>query len=64
MLTKKWYTSRTLVLNAIAVIVIVAQVIWPDFSPTGQLDPTFQAGLVAVVNMIVRFATDRGIEFP
>lgn len=49
---KNWYTSKTLWLNLIAVIVLVVQ------TQTGfVIDPETQAGLLAVINLVLRAIT-------
>ncbi|MDD5106060.1 MAG: hypothetical protein PHC49_10635 [Desulfuromonadaceae bacterium] len=50
--TKNWYTSKTLWVNALAAIALIVQ------TQTGFiLDPEAQAGLLAVINLILRVVT-------
>lgn len=59
MTPKPWYTSKTLWVNALTLIVMVLGTVaqWPEFSAyTGQI-----AGALAIVNMALRFLTDRPV---
>ena len=55
--TKRWYTSKTLWLNLLAIAALVAQ---------GQfgylLDAEAQAALLAVINLILRIITKKGLS--
>ena len=55
-MTKTWYTSKTLWVNAIAIIAIIAQ---------GQfgfiIDPVVQLAILGVVNIILRAITGEDI---
>jgi len=50
---KKWYTSKTLWVNLIAV---AAGIIGGD-----ALSPEMQVGILAVINMVLRAVTNTGI---
>ena len=52
---KRWFESRTLWLNAVAVALIVAQAL------QGQawIDPEYQVFAVAVLNAIMRLITNK-----
>lgn len=52
---KRWFESRTLWLNAVAVALIVAQAL------QGQtwLDPEYQVLIVAILNAILRLITNK-----
>ena len=55
-MTKVWYLSKTLWVNVIALIAIVAQGV------TGFIiAPEAQAGLLVVVNLILRAITNEGL---
>ena len=55
-MTKTWYTSKMLWVNAIAIVAIIAQ---------GQfgfvIDPVVQMGALAVINIILRAITGEDI---
>ena len=55
---KRWFESRTLWLNAIAVALIVAQAL------QGQawLDPEYQVLIVAILNAILRLITNKPLS--
>jgi hypothetical protein len=52
-MTKKWYDSRTLKVNAVLILGLVAQVL----TGTPLFDPEIQAGIVAVINIVLRVIT-------
>jgi uncharacterized membrane protein len=55
-MTKTWYTSKTLWVNAIALIALIVQ------GMTGfVIDIEAQAGLLVVINMILRVITKEGV---
>ena len=55
---KPWYRSRTVWFNALAVLVLVAN----QFGFTGwSLDPEVSTGIVALVNLYLRFITKQPI---
>jgi hypothetical protein len=55
-MTKTWYTSKMLWVNAIAIIAIIAQ---------GQfgfiVDPIAQVAILGVINIVLRAITGEGI---
>ena len=55
--TKRWYTSKTLWVNLLAIVALVAQ---------GQfgylLDAEAQAALLAIINLILRIITKKGLS--
>jgi len=55
-MTKTWYTSKTLWVNAIAIVAIIAQ---------GQfgfiIDPMAQMAILGLVNMVLRIITGEDI---
>ena len=56
---KPWWESKTLWVNALTLIVMILGTVaqWPEFSAyTGQI-----AGALAIVNMALRFITDRPV---
>jgi len=55
---KKWYRSKTLWVNAIAVVGILVQ------SITGKeiINAELQGGILAVVNVVLRTVTSEGLE--
>lgn len=55
---KPFYQSKTLIFNVVAIIVLVAnQFGFGDF----QLDAEVSAGIVAVINMILRVTTTQAL---
>ena len=55
-MTKTWYTSKTLWVNAIALIALIVQ------GMTGfVIDIEAQAGLLVVINIILRVITKEGV---
>ena len=50
---KKWYLSKTLWVNVVALVAIIAQ------SVTGKdvLDPGIQGSILAIINLILRTVT-------
>ena len=61
MIAKKWYTSKTMIINIIAIVAMIANSIWGV-----KLDTELQAALVtvilAVINIIIRIQTTQPIE--
>ena len=55
--TKRWYTSKTLWLNLLAIVALVAQA---EFGYV--LDAEAQAALLAVINLILRIITKEGLS--
>ena len=53
---KPWYHSKTIWLNVIAAIVIIAQM---GFGFV--IDPEAQAAIIIVINLILRAATGKGL---
>lgn len=59
MTPKPWWTSKTLWVNALTLIVMILGTVaqWPEFSAySGHI-----AGVLAIVNMALRFITDRPV---
>jgi len=55
--TKRWYTSKTLWANLLAIVALVAQA---EFGYA--LDVEAQAALLAVINLILRALTKKGLS--
>jgi hypothetical protein len=55
---KKWYTSKTLWVNAIAGIAGIVQAV----TGSAWLDASTQVGLLAIVNAVLRAVTKTGLE--
>ena len=55
--TKRWYTSKTLWLNLLAIVALIAQ---RQFGYI--LDAEAQAALLAVINLILRIITKKGLS--
>ena len=55
--TKRWYTSKTLWANLLAIVALVAQA---EFGYI--LDVEAQAALLAVINLILRALTKKGLS--
>lgn len=57
---KPFYQSKTIWFNILAVAALVAaQFGFNDF----QLDAEVSAGVVAIVNLVLRFVTDKGVLY-
>jgi len=56
---KKWYTSKTLWLNTIALGYTVYQLMTGNTAP---LDPQVQVAILAGVNWLLRLITNNGLE--
>jgi len=57
MATKKWYLSKTLLLNVLGVAVVIVQAL------QGQawFNPELQVLILAVLNAVLRFLTNKGL---
>ena len=55
--TKRWYTSKTLWLNLLAIVALVAQTAFGYV-----LDAEAQAALLAIINLILRIITKKGLS--
>lgn len=58
MTDKKWYVSKTLVVNFVAILAILVQLLTSVELP---IDPEIQALILAIANAVLRFATNKGI---
>ena len=56
--TKRWYTSKTLWVNLLAIVALVAQA---EFGYL--LDAEAQAALLAIINLILRAITKKGLSY-
>lgn len=59
MTPKPWYHSKTMWVNILTLLVMILGTVsqWPEFSAyTGQI-----AGALAIVNILLRFLTDRPV---
>jgi len=55
--TKKWYKSKTIIVNVITVVALIAQ------TQTGFIiAPDEQMGILAVINLALRVVTTSGLE--
>jgi len=55
---KKWFKSKTLWLNVTAILVMVA-----EYLVTNQIySPELHAIVIAVLNFLIRFITNQGLE--
>ena len=55
---KKWYLSKTLWVNIVALAAIIAQT-----AAGFVIDPESQAAILAVINLILRAVTDEEIDW-
>lgn len=55
---KKWYKSKTVILNTLAAIAILIQAV----TGTPWLDAELQAAIIVVANVIFRLTTNSGLE--
>ena len=56
---KKWYASKTLWINILAIIGIIAQ----QYMDKSIMTPEFQALLIPVINVFLRAVTKEKIEW-
>lgn len=56
--SKPWYTSKTLWANAVAFVALLVQ----SFGTGFVIDAEHQIGILAVINLILRFTTKTGIS--
>ncbi len=55
--TKKWYKSKTVIINVITIVALIAQ------TQAGfVIAPDEQVGLLAVANLVLRIVTTRGLD--
>lgn len=55
--TKKWYKSKTIIANIIALLAIIVQ------SQTGFIiNPEEQVAIVILLNLVLRIITNKGLE--
>lgn len=59
---KKWYNSRVLWVNIVAMIATLATVFGVDLGLTVEVQASIVAGIMSVVNIVLRFDTDTPIE--
>jgi hypothetical protein len=59
MTPKRWYTSKTLWVNALTLLIMVLGTVaqWPEFADYAA----HIAGIVAAINLILRVITDRPV---
>jgi len=55
-MAKQWYTSKTLWINAIGILVIIAQMQFGFI-----IDPAGQVGLLAALNILLRVITGESL---
>lgn len=57
---KKWYTSRTLWINVIALTAMVVQIIgWPELA---KEIVAIEGSVLAIINLVLRIITNQGLE--
>lgn len=56
--SKKWYTSKTVIANVLAAVLVIVQAL------QGQpwLDPEMQAAILAVINVLLRLVTRQPVS--
>lgn len=59
--TKKWYRSKMLWTNVIGIVVIVVSTMTADEELAREIMAA-EAGILAVVNLILRMFTNQGLE--
>jgi len=64
LIMKKAYNSKTIIFNLLAVIILwILPAIWPDFVlAIPESWAPFEAPVLAIVNLILRLVTNKGIE--
>jgi len=60
--TKNWYASKTLWVNLVAGGVTVAGVFGVDVGLSPETQAELVAGILVVVNIILRFVTNTGLR--
>ena len=58
-MTKPWYISKTLWINALAVIAIITQGVTGNM----YLDAELQVAILAVINLILRLVTGQPVKW-
>ena len=58
---KKWYESKTLWVNFVALAASLLAAFGLDFGLTPEVQGTVVAGVMSVVNIILRFKTDKAV---
>jgi hypothetical protein len=61
-MNKYWYESKTLWANIIALLATVATAFGLDLGLGPEQQATIVAGVMAIVNIVLRFKTDKAIE--
>ena len=52
--------SKTVWFNVLSIVVLVVKTVFPEFADF-ELDPTIAAGVLAIVNLVLRFKTSQPI---
>lgn len=55
---KKWYKSKTVIVNTLAAIAVLIQAA----TGTPWLDAELQAAIIVVANVVLRLVTNSGLE--
>lgn len=61
-MTKAWYASKTLWVNALALIATLAGAFGIDLGLTPEVQAEVGVGIMAVVNIILRLTTSKAIS--
>jgi hypothetical protein len=59
--TKPWFASRTLWVNAIALVATLALANGLDLGLTAETQAEIVAGVLAAVNIVLRFRTNQAV---
>lgn len=57
---KKWYASKTVWINVVSAVIAVA--LYASDSGLFGVDPEAYVAALAILNIILRFLTDSGVE--
>lgn len=61
-MNKEWYESKTLWANIIALVATLLTVFGLDVGLGAEQQASVVAGVMAIVNIVLRFRTDKGIK--
>lgn len=58
--TKHWFASKTLIVNFIAIVAIIANSIW-GFDIDAESQTAIATGVLAIVNIVLRLVTKQPV---
>lgn len=60
--TKSWYTSKTIWVNGLAFLAVLASAVGLDLGLTPEVQAEIAVGIIAVVNLVLRYFTHSSIR--